>query len=230
MSGVVVTGGTGNLGRAVVAHLLAAGVRVAVPYRRAAAWESLRADSPGDLLWGETADIADPDAARGFCDRAAEALGGLHGLAALAGAYAGSGPVEKAPVAEWEAMLRANLASAYAACRAALPHLLKSSGSGVLVTARKVATGGGGSAAYAVSKAGVLALTRALAQENEARGVRFNCVAPGTIDTPDNRRAMPKADPSAWTPPEAIARVVVFLLGEESRPITGAVVPVDGRA
>ena len=67
-----------------------------------------------------------------------------------------------------------------------------------------------------------------LALENRERGVRFNCIAPGIIDTPDNRRAMPKADPSRWTSPEAIAKVVVFLLSPDSAPITGAIVPVDG--
>ena len=81
--------------------------------------------------------------------------------------------------------------------------------------------------AYAVSKVAVSGLTRVLALENRDRGVRFNCVLPGTIDTPANRRAMPDADPSKWTSPAAIARVIVFLLSPESTPTTGALVPVD---
>jgi NAD(P)-dependent dehydrogenase (short-subunit alcohol dehydrogenase family) len=75
----------------------------------------------------------------------------------------------------------------------------------------------------------VAALTRVLALEYRDRRIRFNCVAPGTIDTPDNRKAMPSADRSSWTAPESIARVIAFLLSPESSPVTGAYVPVDGR-
>jgi NAD(P)-dependent dehydrogenase (short-subunit alcohol dehydrogenase family) len=75
----------------------------------------------------------------------------------------------------------------------------------------------------------VHALVRVLALENRARGVRFNAVLPGTIDTAANRAGMPGADPSAWTPPEAIARTIAFLLSPDSAPVTGALVPVDGR-
>ena len=74
----------------------------------------------------------------------------------------------------------------------------------------------------------MLALTRVLALENRARGVRFNCVVPDIIDTPANRAAMPRADTSSWTSPQAIARVIVFLLSPESAAVNGAVVPVDG--
>jgi NAD(P)-dependent dehydrogenase (short-subunit alcohol dehydrogenase family) len=126
-------------------------------------------------------------------------------------------------------MMSANLATVYAVCRAALPRLLEHGGSVVTVGSRLALEGGAGSAAYAVSKAGVVALTRVLAQENETRGVRFNCVLPGTIDTPANRKAMPKADTSRWTPPESIARVIAFLLFPESSAVNGALVPVAGR-
>jgi NAD(P)-dependent dehydrogenase (short-subunit alcohol dehydrogenase family) len=98
----------------------------------------------------------------------------------------------------------------------------------VTVSSRLAAEGGAGSAAYAVSKAGVMALTRVVALENRGRGVRANCVLPGTIDTPENRAAMPGADPRAWTPPAAIARVIAFLLSADSAPTTGAMMPVDG--
>jgi NAD(P)-dependent dehydrogenase (short-subunit alcohol dehydrogenase family) len=100
----------------------------------------------------------------------------------------------------------------------------------VMVGSKVVDGGGAGAAAYAVSKAGVVALARVLALENRDHGVRVNCVLPGTIDTAANREAMPKADRSRWTPPEAIARVIVFLLSAQSAPVTGAVVPVDARA
>jgi len=226
---IVVTGGTGALGMAVVRLLLDRGHRLAVPYRGLPAWETLTgrlgASSTG-ALWGQAADMADVAAARGFMHAASRHLGGIDGIAALAGGYAGSGRLEVTPDSEWDEMLRINLGSAHATCRAALPHLLRSGGSVVTVISRSAEAGGAGSAAYATAKMGVLALTRALALENRDRGVRFNAISPGTIDTQANRAAMPGADRSRWTPVEAIAGVVAWLLSPASAPITGAVIPV----
>jgi NAD(P)-dependent dehydrogenase (short-subunit alcohol dehydrogenase family) len=228
---VIVTGGTGALGRSVVLALLAKGARVAVPYRSIRGFDELEAAAPAAPgLHGALADMADPAAAAAFVEEAAAKMGGLDGVAAVAGAYEGSGPLEAAPLEEWDRMMRANLGAVHAVCRAALPHLRKQGGSVVTVGARLVDTGGAGAAAYVVSKAGVAALTRVLALENRDRGVRFNCVAPSTIDTPANRQAMPKADASRWVSPEAIARVILFLLSPDSAPVTGAVVPVDAKA
>lgn len=225
----VVTGGTGSLGGAVVRALLARGARVAVPYRGEPAWKALEkaATAQRASLFGLAADMARVEDAQRFMDAAAAHLGRLDGVAAIAGGYAGSGPLESAPVAEWDGMLEANLGTVYAACRAALPHLLKRGGSVVTVSSRLAGAGGAGAAAYAVSKAAVLALTRVLALENADRGVRFNCVVPATIDTAKNRDAMPQADTAKWTSPDAIAAVVLFLLSPESGAVTGAVVPVD---
>jgi NAD(P)-dependent dehydrogenase (short-subunit alcohol dehydrogenase family) len=173
--------------------------------------------------------MADPEAAAAFVRDAAAHLGTLSGLAAVAGGYAGSGPVPEAPVEEWRDMMRTNLDAAWASCRAALPHL-GPGGAIVTVAARAAQAGGAGAAAYAVAKAGVMTLTRVSALENRDRGVRVNCVLPGTIDTPANRAAMPEADARNWTPPAAIADVIVFLLSPGSAPVTGAFVPVDARA
>lgn len=227
----VVTGGTGALGEAVVLHLLAQGDRVAVPYREVKGWEALRAAArQSDSLWGEPADMADVEAARRFMGAAVGWLGRLDGMAVLAGGYAGSGPLETTPVSEWDEMIRMNLWTAHAACRAALPHLLAGGGSVVTVGSRTALAGGAGAAAYTVSKAAVESLTRVLALENRERGVRFNVVAPGIIDTPANRRAMPHADSSRWVPPAEIAAVIGFLLSPASAPVTGAVIPVYGRS
>lgn len=229
--GVVVTGGTGALGRAVVLHLLRAGSRVAVPYRGERAWDALRdAAGPGALLYGQATDMANPAAAGAFVEAASRFLGVVDGAAALAGGFAMGGPLEQAPDDEWEGMLRANLAPAYALARTVLPHLLKQGGSLVFVGARMAETAGASAAGYAVSKSAVHALTRVLALENRTRGVRVNAVLPGTIDTPDNRKAMPNADRSGWAAPEALARVVAFLLSPDSAPTSGALVPVDGPA
>lgn len=223
-------GGTGALGRAVVEALLARGDRVGVPYRTRESFDRMRAGlSAPDALWGAQAEIDTTEGAHAVLDAAASALGGIDGVAIVAGAYAGSGPVGEADEGEWRAMMRANLDTTHAVCRAAIPHLAAGGGSVVTVASRLVESGGAGAAAYVVSKAGVAALTRVLALEYRTKGIRFNCVAPGTIDTPDNRKSMPGADRSSWTPPEAIARTIAFLLSPASVPVSGAYIPVDGR-
>lgn len=225
--GIIVTGGTGALGRAVSLLLLGRGDRVAVPYRAAPGFEALRAAAGhSPALWGAEADLSDVESARRFVDAATAWLGRLDGVACLAGAYRGSGPLEATPLSEWDTMLRVNLASVHATCRAALPHLLKEGGSVVTVGSRTAETAGGGAAAYTASKAAVLALTRALAIENAERGVRVNAISPSIIDTEANRHAMPKADRSRWTAPEDIAKVVAYLLSPASAAVTGAIIPV----
>jgi len=225
---VIVSGGTGALGRALVELLVEQKVSVAVPDRREEEWGGLeKALGSPATLFGARADLTDAAGTERFFAFAEEKLGGLDGMALVAGGWAGGARFEEAPDEEWERMLRINLLTVRNACRAALPRLAKSGGSVVTVGARGAETGGSGMAAYAVAKVGVSALTRVLALENRDRGVRFNCVLPGTIDTPANREAMPKADRSGWTAPAAIARVVAFLLSSDSAPVTGALVPVD---
>jgi NAD(P)-dependent dehydrogenase (short-subunit alcohol dehydrogenase family) len=214
----------------VVRLLLERGARVAVPWRDAAEWRTLEEEASGAPLLGVRADLADAGGAEAFVREAAEGLGVLDGLALVAGGWAGGRPFHEAPADEWDRMLRTNLDTAAHVCRAALPRLRASRGSVVAVGSRAAEGGGAGMAAYAVSKVALHALVRVLALENRDRGVRVNAVLPGTLDTPANRRAMPAADRSSWTSPEAVARVVAFLLCAESGAVTGALVPVDASA
>lgn len=227
---LLVTGGTGALGSAVVRALVAQGAHVGVSWRGSdAAFARLRRELPSAAtVWGAAVDLGERAQAAAFVAQAAQALGGLDGVACVAGAYAGQAPFHASSLDEWDAMWRINLDSTQSICRAALP-LLPQGGTLVTVSARLVANGGAGAAAYSVSKAAVEALTRAIAAENRARGVRANCIAPALLDTPANRAAMPGADFSQWTPPEQVAEVIAFLLGPASAPVTGALVPVDAR-
>ena len=229
MSVFVVTGGSGGLGSAVVRTLIAAGHQVVVPYRDRGRFTALENGvAAKDRLLGAIAEMDRLEDAERVMAEAVRWGARLDGVAALAGGYASSGALDVAPAQEWEEMLRVNLKTAYSTCRAALPHLSATRGSIVLCSSRAVTTGGAGTA-YTVSKAAVEALTRELALESRGRGVRVNAIAPGTIDTPGNRSAMPKADRTSWTPPVEIAAVVAFLLGPESTPVTGAVVPVHAK-
>jgi NAD(P)-dependent dehydrogenase (short-subunit alcohol dehydrogenase family) len=211
----------------VVAKLLGEGFSVAVPFRDAAGWDRLQAEAKDQRLWGASLDAADASAMAAFAGEAETRLGPLCGLANLAGGFAASPRFESAPTPEWDEMMRTNLGTAYAACRAVLPRLAVTGGSIVLVGARLVEQGGAGAAAYTVAKAGVMALARALAAEN-AGAVRVNCILPGIIDTAKNRAAMPGADVSGWTPPSALADLIAFLLSPQSGALSGALLPVVG--
>jgi NAD(P)-dependent dehydrogenase (short-subunit alcohol dehydrogenase family) len=228
--GAIVTGGTGALGRALVRRLLAQGTRVVVPWRSAEEWRSLQQEAGALPLLGIEASLADAAGAEAFVAQAAGWLGVLDAVALVAGGWAGGTTFEAAPADEWDKMLRTNLDTVAHVCRAALPHLRAQGGSVVAVGSRAAETSGAGMVAYAVSKTAVHAFVRVLALENVGHGVRFNAVLPGTIDTPANRRAMPNADRSKWTSPDAIAGVMAFLLSSESAPTTGALVPVDAPA
>jgi len=217
---VIVTGGFGVLGAAVARALEKQGAAVALIDRAKAV---IRVD--GIAIGG--VDLSDPAAANAAIGEAVKKLGGLDGLANIAGAFRWE-TVEGGDIATWDIMYQVNLKTALCASRAALPFLLKARGSIVNVGAAATAKAGGGMGAYTASKSGVARLTEALADEVKARGVRVNAVLPTIIDTPQNRKDMPGADFAKWVAPEALAETIVFLLSDKARAITGALIPVSG--
>lgn len=219
MGNYIVTGGRGALGRAVVEMLDAQGHRVAVIDRGAEAPLAGAA-----LVIGEV-DLSDQQKVEAAFARIAAELGGIDGLANIAGGFRWQ-TVAKGGIEGWDAMYQTNLRTVATTCRAVLPHL--ADGGGIVnVGAASAAHPGAGLAAYAASKAGVMALTMSLAEELRERRVRVNAVLPTTLDTPANRRDMPDADRSQWVEPEAAARVIAFLLSPEAGAITGAGIPLS---
>jgi NAD(P)-dependent dehydrogenase (short-subunit alcohol dehydrogenase family) len=176
-------------------------------------------------------DAADADAVEGAMQRVLERFGRVDVLANTIGGYRAGQPVHETPLDTWEFMLHLNARTAFVLSRAVVPHML-SQGSGkiVHVAARAALTGGRKAAAYSASKSAVVRLVESLAAELRREGINANCVLPGTIDTPDNRQAMPKADHSRWVPPEAIAEVILFLASDAAWPVNGAAVPVYGQS
>ena len=229
----IVTGGTGALGSAVVHAFLAAGARVAVPHRKPEDLDTLRAGSGaarGRALTGAIVDLTDEAAVADYYARVA-GDGGLDILVNAAGGFAGGALVHETPWSVWQAQLDVNLKTAVLSCRAAVPHLLERRGGSIVnVASRAAVENGKNAAAYAASKRGVLLLTEAMAAELRDRNVTVNAVLPSTIDTAANRAAMPKADFSKWVQPEDIAKVILFLVGPEARIVSGAQIPVYGRA
>jgi len=139
--------------------------------------------------------------------------------------------LEKGSLDTWDLLYRVNLRSAVSTSRAALPHLMRG-GAGRIVNigaGAAAARAAAGMGAYTASKAGVAKFTEALAEELKDRNITVNAVLPSTIDTAANRADMPKADFSRWVTPQAIADVIVFLLSDQARAVTGALIPVSGR-
>ena len=224
MGSVLISGGTGGLGRAVVATFAAAGWRVVTPVRDGS--------TAGDGVIAVPADLTDPEQVRAAARVAAgEPDAPLRAVVNLVGGYGGGGLVHETPVDDFEAMLRINLRPTYLLTAAALPHLLDAGGGSVVcVSSRAAVAPFPGAAGYVTAKAAVLAFANAVAVEYRQHGVRCNTVLPSVIDTPANRTAMPDADHSRWVTPEEIAPVIHFLASDASAPTSGATVPVYGRA
>jgi len=224
---VAVTGGSGQLGTAVVRAALSAGAAVASLDHAASPRDP--AALKGALALGGF-DLAEPDAAALALEQVVKQLGGLDALVNVAGTFRFE-KLADGGLETWDLLYRVNLRTAVSASRAALPHLLRRGGGrivnvGALAAANRAATGMG---AYAASKSGVLKLTEALAAELKDHNITVNAVLPSTIDTPANRADMPTADFSRWVAPSDLASVIVFLLSDEARALTGALIPVAGR-
>ncbi|MFV9505591.1 MAG: SDR family NAD(P)-dependent oxidoreductase [Oscillochloridaceae bacterium umkhey_bin13] len=230
----VVTGGTGGLGGALVGALLAAGATVIVPHRHPNDLDQLRVrlGLPNDApLFGATVDLVDPDAVTAFYDQVVATHGGLDIVVNAAGGFAGGQPVHETAWALWDDQLTLNLKTAVLSCAAATPHLIARGGGAIINVASRTATQPAAKyAAYATAKRAVLQLTETLAAELRDHAITVNAILPSVIDTPANRAAMPQADHRRWVTPEAIAQVVLFLVGPEARIISGAQIPVYGRA
>jgi NAD(P)-dependent dehydrogenase (short-subunit alcohol dehydrogenase family) len=230
----IVTGGTGALGSAVVQTLLDAGATVWVPYINPSDFDHLRqrlGAPASSRLDGALLDLTDETAVQQAYSQVASAHGGIDILVNVAGGFAGGEPVHRTSWTLWQQQLDINLKTAVISCAAAVPHMLARGGGAIVNVSSRTATQSARNvAAYGAAKRAILQLTEALAAELRDSNITANAILPSVIDTPANRAADPNADHSRWVAPEAIARVVLFLVGPDARIISGAAIPVYGRA
>lgn len=219
---VVITGGQGVLGTAAADLARERGWTVALIDHAPG-----DAEAPDQLTLGGV-DLTDADAARAAMQAVADRFGGIDALLNIAGGFVWQTTEADAPA--HEKMFRLNLMTCLNATRAALPWLKRSpEGRVVNVGANGAVKAEAGMGAYAASKAGVHRLTEALARELKDTTVTVNAVLPSILDTPQNRKDMPDADPGDWVTPRDLASVMLFLGSPESRAVRGALVPVTGR-
>jgi NAD(P)-dependent dehydrogenase (short-subunit alcohol dehydrogenase family) len=224
--GVLVTGGTGALGSAVVRELIQTGYEVTASWIVERERERVESEHGGGVALVQ-ADLTSPEGAA----EAVAAVDGLEAVANLVGGFMAGPKLHEIEPSEFERMMRLNVFTAFNVARAAMPVLAANGGGAFVgVSARPALKPFPGSAAYSASKAAVLALVKAMDADYADDGVRANAILPSVIDTPANREAEPNADFSKWVPPEQIAKVVRFLISPDSAPLGGAEVPVYGRA
>ena len=224
----VITGAGGALGGAVVERFLAAGAKIVAvlhnPSDRARLTESA-------MLLPVVADVTDEASVQRLIESARTRFGRIDALVCLAGGFFGDTPIIETPPQRLRQQLELNLLSTYTCAHAVLPGMLQDGGGAIIgVASRPAVRAATGAVAYGIAKLGVVKLMESVAEEYRTQGIRANAILPSIIDTPANRAAMPAANFGRWVRPEQIAAVLAFLASDEAAIISGAAIPVYGRA
>jgi NAD(P)-dependent dehydrogenase (short-subunit alcohol dehydrogenase family) len=231
---LVVTGAAGALGSAVVRHLAAEGHKVVAldAPRTKERLSALEQEKRGHCF-GQTMDVASALEWIEVMARIEKELGPPDGAVLIAGGWQGGAPFHaEVDDSVWRAMMSTNLDTVERSLRALLPGMVaRRKGSVVVIGSRAVERPwtSTGAAAYAASKAALVALSQVVAAEVIDHGVRVNAVLPSVLDTAVNREGMPGADTSRWVSPDSLAGVIAFLLSDGARDVSGAAIPVYGR-
>lgn len=230
-SRAVVTGAGGNLGGAVFSTLHARGARVLGIASGPETLPSLQqaARALGERAFVASADLTTQSGAAALAAAAEQRLGGVDILVNAAGGYRGGAMLWEAEPSDWDHMLRLNLQTVFLCCRALVPGMVRQGyGRVVNIASRAAEHPQKGAGAYSVSKAAVVAYTRALREELKGSGVTAVALAPSVIDSPDMRRSMPKADFARWVTAEELAQAVAYLVSDEGGLFSGGLLPAYG--
>ena len=225
---VLITGASGNLGRAVAQAFAGHGAnRVLIDRSAQHLAQAFGAETNEQML--AVADLLDQAQVSAMVSKAVERFKRLDVLCNIAGGFRMGEPVHATSDATWQAMFDLNARTLLNAARAVVPRLLEAGGGAIVnVGAFAAQKGAAQMGAYTASKSVVIRLTEAMASELREKKINVNCVLPTVIDTPENRAAMPGADPARWVAPHDLANVIVFLASPAARAIHGAALPVTG--
>lgn len=225
---VLVTGAAGALGRVVAGAFFDQGASLVLVDRRREDLERVFG-AEGERRLLAAADLLDAQQVAAMADAAVQRFGRIDVLCNLAGGFRMGDAVHETSDADWDFLFAINARTVLHTARAVVPRMLEAGG-GRIVNVGAFAAGKGVArmGAYVASKATVIRLTETMAAELRDKHINVNCVLPTVIDTPDNRTAMPDADPARWVAPQDLASVIVFLASDAARAVHGAAVPVTG--
>lgn len=228
---IIITGAAGNLGTAVAVELAARGAKIVCADRSADGLSMLgaRLPQPAECLLIPGLDLTKFEDAATIAKAALDRFGSLDGLVNTLGGFK-TGTVALDALSGFDMLVSLNAKAALVTSAAVLPAMIaRKRGRIVHIAAAAGNRGSAGLAAYSASKAAVMRIVESIADEHRADGITANSVLPSTIDTPQNRAAMPNADFASWVSPAAIARVIAFLVSDDAAAVTGAAIPVTGR-
>lgn len=229
----MITGASGNLGSALARAFHAAGARLVLVDRHADMLEKRFPDlvDVPDCLLASCANLTDIDEVKKVVVQAIDRFGRIDALVHTVGGFRAGTPLHETPLDTLDFMLTLNAKTVFITNQAVIPYMIRQ-GSGKIVNlaARPGLQGRAKMAAYSASKAAVIRLTESSAAELKQYGINVNCILPGTIDTPQNREAMPDTDFNRWVQPESLAGVILFLASDVARDIHGAAIPVYGQS
>lgn len=224
---IMITGAAGHLGRAVAARARLQGARLLLLDRDAAALERAYGHAGDATL--VAVDLLDRDKTTDSVLSALSQVGQVDALLHIAGGFRMGEAVHETTAATWDFLMDLNARSLVHVASAVVPQLLRQGGGQIVtVGAGAALQGGARMGSYSASKSALIRLTEAMSAELKEHGINVNCVLPSIIDTPDNRAAMPDADPGRWVAPAAIADVMLFLASDAARSVHGASIPVSG--
>ena len=230
---VMVTGVSGNLGSAVTRAFAEAGAKLALidrhPKLLAEAFPEL-VKQP-DRFLAENVDLTNQEAVTAVVEKIVAQLGRIDVLVHTVGGFFSGPPLHETPLGKLDFMLLLNAKTTFITNQAVLQKMVpQGSGKIINIAARPALQGNKNMSAYSAAKAAVLRLTESAAAEVKSHGINVNAILPGTIDTPQNRAAMPTANTDNWVKPESLADVILFLASDAARDIHGAAIPVYGRS
>ncbi|MBA4099228.1 MAG: 3-oxoacyl-ACP reductase [Rhodospirillum sp.] len=224
----MITGAAGNLGHAVAAAFAAAGANLVLLDLNEDALKKTAAAGAGDVL-RQRVDVSDAASIVTAVNAALSRFGRIDALCNLAGGFAMGDKAHELSAEAWNHMMELNAGTVLRMCNAVVPHMVKAGGGKIVnIGANSALSGKAEMGAYIASKSAVIRLTETMAAELRGHNINVNCVLPSIIDTPQNRAAMPKADPAKWVAPAALADVLLFLCSPAARAIHGAAIPVVG--